>query len=172
MWILFLGDDAAYMYAVLPIFWISWLHGMPYFIMFAGTVKTSPTKLQQLARKFTKHRFKYTELDLHFIMAIRVHVHHSDVWVEKLCSSMHTDHISDNFFTDFKFWILNLFVTNLFPELWKKEIEAKRERILSLDDMKLLSTKSIITRRNNQQNENSSLMLNSLQGSFRRLEVD
>lgn len=57
-------------------------------------------------------------------------------------------------------------------DLWKKEISSKRERILHLDDMKLLSTKSIITRRNNQQNENSSLMINNLQGSFRKLEVD
>jgi hypothetical protein len=57
-------------------------------------------------------------------------------------------------------------------DLWKKEVSAKRESILHLDDIQLLSTKSIITRRNNQQNENSSLMINSLQGSFRQLEVD
>ncbi|PSN35983.1 hypothetical protein C0J52_14388 [Blattella germanica] len=56
-------------------------------------------------------------------------------------------------------------------ELWKKELAAKRETLLKLDDMKLLSTKSIISRKNNQI-DNSSLMVNSLQGSFRKLEVD
>ncbi|XP_069686607.1 clavesin-1 [Periplaneta americana] len=57
-------------------------------------------------------------------------------------------------------------------ELWTKELANKRECILDLDNMKLLSTKSIITRRNNQNNENSSIVINNLQGSFRKLEVD
>lgn len=57
-------------------------------------------------------------------------------------------------------------------DLWMKEVTAKQECILNLDNMKLLSTRSIITRRNNKNNENSSIMINNLQGSFRKLEVD
>ncbi|KAJ9577123.1 hypothetical protein L9F63_006295 [Diploptera punctata] len=57
-------------------------------------------------------------------------------------------------------------------ELWKKELAAKRDRILKLDEMKLLSTKSIITRRNNNHIDSSSALVNSIEGSFRKLEVD
>lgn len=52
-------------------------------------------------------------------------------------------------------------------ELWKNELENKRERLLSYDEMRLLSDKGIITRRNN-----NGLKLEEFQGSFRKLNVD
>lgn len=58
--------------------------------------------------------------------------------------------------------------TSVMVELWKKELEAKRERLLSYDDMNLLSDQGIIKRKNRiVENE-----INGLQGSFRKLEVD
>nr|XP_022916005.1 alpha-tocopherol transfer protein-like [Onthophagus taurus] len=53
-------------------------------------------------------------------------------------------------------------------ELWKEELEAKRDRLLSFDTMKLLSDKGIITRRR-AANFND---ITGLSGSFRKLEVD
>jgi len=57
--------------------------------------------------------------------------------------------------------------------LWKKELLANREKLLALDNMQLLSDKSIITR-NTKPEINHSLIagFNQLNGSFRKLEVD
>jgi len=51
--------------------------------------------------------------------------------------------------------------------LWKKEMLAKRERLLSYDAMNLLSDRSIITRQKNPPGN-----IEELQGSFRKLEFD
>ncbi|XP_017774944.1 PREDICTED: alpha-tocopherol transfer protein-like [Nicrophorus vespilloides] len=50
--------------------------------------------------------------------------------------------------------------------LWKKELASKRERLLSFDAMNLLSDRCIMRRRNR------STDIETLQGSFRKLEVD
>ncbi|GAB0101010.1 cellular retinaldehyde binding protein [Sergentomyia squamirostris] len=58
-------------------------------------------------------------------------------------------------------------------ELWKGELAAKRDMLLSLDDMVLLSDRGIIrSRDNNNNNNNSSTQMDSIAGSFRKLEVD
>ncbi|KYB28392.1 Retinaldehyde-binding protein 1-like Protein [Tribolium castaneum] len=55
-------------------------------------------------------------------------------------------------------------------ELWKKELAAKRELLLSYDAMNLLSDRGIICRRNLPNEDNTGV--GSLPGSFRKLEVD
>lgn len=51
-------------------------------------------------------------------------------------------------------------------DLWKKELASKRDRLLSYDNIKLLSDRGIIKRRNK-------LLTDSMSsGSFRKLEVD
>lgn len=55
-------------------------------------------------------------------------------------------------------------------ELWEKELAAKRELLLSYDDMNLLSDRGIICRRNSSNQDNTGA--GSLPGSFRKLEVD
>lgn len=54
--------------------------------------------------------------------------------------------------------------------LWKKELEAKRERLLSYDKMMLLSDRGIIRRRN--KNLLTKDEVGSVPGSFRKLELD
>ncbi|VVC28504.1 Cellular retinaldehyde binding/alpha-tocopherol transport,CRAL/TRIO, N-terminal domain,CRAL-TRIO lipid [Cinara cedri] len=57
--------------------------------------------------------------------------------------------------------------------LWKKELLANREAIFALDKMKLLSDKNIMTRsRREAQNRELVAGFNTLNGSFRKLEVD
>ncbi|XP_065160764.1 alpha-tocopherol transfer protein-like isoform X2 [Atheta coriaria] len=53
-------------------------------------------------------------------------------------------------------------------ELWKKELAAKRDRLLSYDAMNLLSDRGIIRRRN----QPGGGEISEMQGSFRKLEVD
>lgn len=53
-------------------------------------------------------------------------------------------------------------------ELWKQELASKRDLILSLDDMEMLSDRGIITSRTNGFHSE----INSIAGSFRKLEVD
>lgn len=55
-------------------------------------------------------------------------------------------------------------------KLWKEELEAKRERLLSYDSIKLLSDRGIIRRRN--RSALTADISGSLPGSFRKLEVD
>ncbi|KAF2892121.1 hypothetical protein ILUMI_14052, partial [Ignelater luminosus] len=54
-------------------------------------------------------------------------------------------------------------------ELWKKELDEKRERLLSFDRMNLLSDQGIICRRSK---VNDSGEIENMSGSFRKLEVD
>jgi len=62
---------------------------------------------------------------------------------------------------------------NLFLELWKKELLVNREKLIALDNMRLLSDKSIITRKTKTEiNHNLIAGFNQLNGSFRKLEVD
>ncbi|XP_008182446.2 clavesin-2 isoform X1 [Acyrthosiphon pisum] len=57
--------------------------------------------------------------------------------------------------------------------LWKKELLANREKLIALDNMRLLSDKSIITRKSKADiNHNLIAGFNQLSGSFRKLEVD
>lgn len=51
---------------------------------------------------------------------------------------------------------------------WKEELNAKRKRLLSYDEMNLLSDRGIITRKNRPVQDDSG----SLPGSFRKLELD
>lgn len=51
-------------------------------------------------------------------------------------------------------------------KMWKEELEAKRERLLSYDSIKLLSDRGIIRRRN------KNIHVTDEVGSFRKLEVD
>lgn len=59
-------------------------------------------------------------------------------------------------------------------ELWKMELAAKRNLVLSSANMRILSDRGIVSRngtdRNN--NSNSSLGMETITGSFRKLEVD
>lgn len=55
-------------------------------------------------------------------------------------------------------------------ELWKVELNAKRDLLLRLDDMEMLSDRGIITNRDKNNNHQSEI--NSIAGSFRKLEVD
>lgn len=57
-------------------------------------------------------------------------------------------------------------------ELWKAEMAAKRDVILSLDEMELLSDRGIISSRDKNNNSNSLTQMDSIAGSFRKLEVD
>uniref|UniRef100_A0A1L8DZ54 Putative phosphatidylinositol transfer protein sec14 n=1 Tax=Nyssomyia neivai TaxID=330878 RepID=A0A1L8DZ54_9DIPT len=57
-------------------------------------------------------------------------------------------------------------------DLWKAELAAKRETILTLDEMELLSDRGIISSRDKNNNSNSSTQMDSIAGSFRKLEVD
>lgn len=54
-------------------------------------------------------------------------------------------------------------------EMWKKELEENRSRVLALDKMNLLSDQGIIRKRNKQEDKTGS---GSLPGSFRKLELD
>lgn len=54
--------------------------------------------------------------------------------------------------------------------LWKEELEAKRERLLSYDSIKLLSDRGIIRRRS--KSVIAADGASSVPGSFRKLEVD
>lgn len=54
-------------------------------------------------------------------------------------------------------------------EMWKKELEENRERVLALDKMNLLSDQGIIRRRTKEEDKTGS---GSLPGSFRKLELD
>nr|CAD7256365.1 unnamed protein product [Timema shepardi] len=56
--------------------------------------------------------------------------------------------------------------------LWMKELISKRGQLLALDDMKLLSNKGIMTRKNNNNIYGGLNGIAGLPGSFRRLEVD
>ncbi|XP_049827556.1 clavesin-2 [Schistocerca gregaria] len=58
-------------------------------------------------------------------------------------------------------------------DLWKKELVAKRDTLLALENMKILSDQGIIRRKNTQNGKHQSLIgIESLNGSFRKLEVD
>ncbi|XP_050432908.1 retinaldehyde-binding protein 1 isoform X2 [Adelges cooleyi] len=58
-------------------------------------------------------------------------------------------------------------------DLWKKELLSNRESLLNLDNMKLLSDKSIVTRKTRaEQIKGLAAGINQLNGSFRKLEVD
>ncbi|XP_044731779.1 retinaldehyde-binding protein 1-like [Chrysoperla carnea] len=60
-------------------------------------------------------------------------------------------------------------------EMFKMELDSKRERLLALDKMKLLSDRGIICRRNKSYHSTPNAEqfgISSLPGSFRRLQVD
>lgn len=55
-------------------------------------------------------------------------------------------------------------------EMWKEELAAKRERLLSFDAMNLLSDRGIIRSKNTPSQDETGT--GSLPGSFRKLELD
>ncbi|KAJ8970196.1 hypothetical protein NQ314_001343 [Rhamnusium bicolor] len=55
-------------------------------------------------------------------------------------------------------------------QMWKEELNAKRERLLSFDSINLLSDRGIIRTRNITAHDNTGT--ESLPGSFRKLELD
>lgn len=55
-------------------------------------------------------------------------------------------------------------------QLWKEELAAKRELLLTYDKMNLLSDRGIICRKNTPAQDDTGS--GSLPGSFRKLEVD
>lgn len=60
-------------------------------------------------------------------------------------------------------------------ESWKQELATKRNTLIALDNMRLLSDRGIISRNGNDRNNNgygSSLGMETMTGSFRKLEVD
>lgn len=64
-------------------------------------------------------------------------------------------------------------------EHWRTEMDAKRETLIALDKMILHSDRGIITRKHDKNNNNNNSSINSMQtniesisGSFRKLEVD
>ncbi|XP_034232407.1 clavesin-1 isoform X2 [Thrips palmi] len=57
-------------------------------------------------------------------------------------------------------------------DLWKEEIASKQKRIMSLDDMKLLSDQGIVTRKTTNPAGSTCTGVSTITGSFRRLEVD
>lgn len=60
-------------------------------------------------------------------------------------------------------------------ESWKQELAAKRNTLLALDNMKILSDRSIISRNGTDRNNNNSGTtpgLETMTGNFRKLEVD
>jgi hypothetical protein len=59
-------------------------------------------------------------------------------------------------------------------DLWKAELVANRDRIMSLDKMKILSDRGIKGKRNNSSdnNNNAQFQDDSICGSFRKLEID
>lgn len=58
-------------------------------------------------------------------------------------------------------------------EWWKQELAAKRDILLALDNMKILTDGSIISRNGTDRNNNErSLGMETITGSFRKLEVD
>lgn len=60
-----------------------------------------------------------------------------------------------------------------FLGLWKQELLANREKLIALDNMRLLSDKNIITRKTKVEINHSLIAgFDQLNGSFRKLEVD
>lgn len=61
-------------------------------------------------------------------------------------------------------------------EMWKIELAAKRDSVVGLDNMKILSDRGIRGKRNNvdcnNNNPNAKFQDESLTGSFRKLEID
>lgn len=61
-------------------------------------------------------------------------------------------------------------------ELWKQELAANRDKLLRLDEMKILNTRGIISsngsKAEKRQNCESVIGSNDLTGSFRKLEID
>lgn len=61
-------------------------------------------------------------------------------------------------------------------EMWLRELAAKRDTLIALDKMKILSDKNIITSKRDKNNNNNKSALqqhvDSVAGSFRKLEVD
>lgn len=54
-------------------------------------------------------------------------------------------------------------------DLWKRELASKRDLMMALDKMKILSDKGIIRSDSNNNNKSPG---DSISGSFRKLEVD
>jgi hypothetical protein len=58
-------------------------------------------------------------------------------------------------------------------DLWKVELAANREKLIALDNMRILSDRGIRGKRNNcDSNNNSKFQDDSISGSFRKLEID
>lgn len=63
-------------------------------------------------------------------------------------------------------------------ELWKNELAAKRDTVLKLDQMNILSTRGIFSSKNNDQNGNLTapsgnvISETGIIGSFRKLDID
>jgi len=61
----------------------------------------------------------------------------------------------------------------VFVGLWKQELLANREKLIALDNMRLLSDKNIITRKTKTEINHSLIAgFDQINGSFRKLEVD
>lgn len=72
-------------------------------------------------------------------------------------------------------WIffLNICIAYFCLELWKKELLENRDALLALDNMRLLSDKSIITRKTKMEPSHGLIAgYDQINGSFRKLEVD
>lgn len=58
-------------------------------------------------------------------------------------------------------------------ELWKRELAAKRDTVIGLDKMKILDDRDIITKHSKRHSNNQmKIQMDSIAGSFRKLEVD
>lgn len=63
-------------------------------------------------------------------------------------------------------------------ELWKQELAAKRDKLIELDKMQILSTRGILSSKksdNGCNNNNNKKVVDSgisLKGNFRKLEID
>jgi hypothetical protein len=79
---------------------------------------------------------------------------------------MHIIILFIHIFVTFKFYF--------FLGLWKKELLENREKLIALDNMRLLSDRNIITRKTKAEINHHSLIsgFDQINGSFRKLEVD
>lgn len=58
-------------------------------------------------------------------------------------------------------------------QLWREELACKRDKIIALDNMKILDDRGIIGRRHEEGHKGNKLLVcDSVIGNFRKLELD